>query len=345
MIDEDVAAEVDLAGWASIQGRDQVGHRGARRATWSARSGSSGRLRKTTCAGSTSESLKKELIKAALEIYARRPEEFSGYDFKEVEKMILLQMIDKSLERPSVRPRPPQEGDLPALVRPEGPESWSTRKESAQMLGAMIDRIRESTVEYVFKVEAPKAPPPREIPEDARRGRASAGRDGVRSEHGAPRAASAAQEGDRARTQRAVRRGKQRPARHPEDRPQRSLLLRLRQEVQEMPRGRPSLISAFLGAALAGLSLPRAGLWVFGWIGLIPFFLAANAARSRRSAGFVGFAAGFGYHAVVLHWIYATCRFAQIPPLVAVLAWCALSNPSPRPELGSRWFSQRLKAP
>jgi apolipoprotein N-acyltransferase len=93
-----------------------------------------------------------------------------------------------------------------------------------------------------------------------------------------------------------------------------------------MPRGRPNLIAAAVGAALAGLSLPRASLWPLAWVGLVPFFLAANAARSRRSAAAIGFAAGFGYHALVLHWIYATCRFAQIPPPVAVLAWAGLAS-------------------
>jgi apolipoprotein N-acyltransferase len=94
-----------------------------------------------------------------------------------------------------------------------------------------------------------------------------------------------------------------------------------------MPRGRLGLIAAaVLGAALAGLSLPRAGLWGFAWFGLVPLFLAANAARSRRFAAAAGFAAGVGYHATVLHWIYDTCRFAQIPVPVAILAWLALAS-------------------
>ncbi|MFI5361326.1 MAG: apolipoprotein N-acyltransferase [Elusimicrobiota bacterium] len=92
-----------------------------------------------------------------------------------------------------------------------------------------------------------------------------------------------------------------------------------------MPRGRRGLIAAAaLGAALAGLSLPRAGLWAFGWIGLAPFFLAAGEARSRRGAAAAGFAAGFAFHGVVLNWIYATCRFARIPVPVSLLAWAAL---------------------
>ena len=88
-----------------------------------------------------------------------------------------------------------------------------------------------------------------------------------------------------------------------------------------MPRGRAGLIAAAVGGALAGLALPRAGLWAFGWLGLVPFFLLANEARSRRSAA----AAGFGYHVAVLHWIYATCRFALIPPIVALCALGAIA--------------------
>jgi apolipoprotein N-acyltransferase len=93
-----------------------------------------------------------------------------------------------------------------------------------------------------------------------------------------------------------------------------------------MPRGRADLIAAAFGAALAALGLPRAGLWALAWVGLVPLFVAANAALTRRQAAWLGFAAGFGYHATVLHWIYATCRFAQIPPPVALLAWAALSS-------------------
>jgi len=93
-----------------------------------------------------------------------------------------------------------------------------------------------------------------------------------------------------------------------------------------MPRGgRARLIAAVAGAALTALALPRAGFWPFGWIGLAPLFLAANEADTKRGAANAGFWAGFAYHAVVLHWIYATCRFAQIPAPVAALALAALA--------------------
>jgi apolipoprotein N-acyltransferase len=95
-----------------------------------------------------------------------------------------------------------------------------------------------------------------------------------------------------------------------------------------MPRGRSAQLSAAAaaGAALVALALPRAGFWPFGWFALGPLFFAANSASTRRGAAAAGFWAGFAYHAVVLHWIFATCRFARIPVPVALLAWAALAG-------------------
>ncbi|MEK7383201.1 MAG: SEC-C metal-binding domain-containing protein, partial [Elusimicrobiota bacterium] len=110
------------------------------------------------------ESLKKELIAAALEVYARRPAEFTGWDFREIEKMILLQMIDKAWKGHLY--------DLDHLkksifLRAYGQKDPKVeyQKESFRMFEAMLARIREQTVEYLFKVEAPKAAPPPRIPE------------------------------------------------------------------------------------------------------------------------------------------------------------------------------------
>jgi preprotein translocase subunit SecA len=110
------------------------------------------------------DSLKEYLTSAALDIYARRPSEFAGYDFNEVEKMILLQMIDKSWKGHLY--------DLDHLKKAIFLRAYGQKdpkieyqKESFAMLDAMIERIREQTVEYIFKVEAPKAPAPPPIPE------------------------------------------------------------------------------------------------------------------------------------------------------------------------------------
>ncbi|OGS41143.1 MAG: preprotein translocase subunit SecA [Elusimicrobia bacterium RIFOXYD12_FULL_66_9] len=112
----------------------------------------------------SAQSLTKDLVAAALEVYARRPAEFSGWDFREVEKMILLQMIDKAWKGHLY--------DLDHLkksifLRAYGQKDPKVeyQKESFRMFEAMLARIREQTVEYLFKVEAPKAPPPPRIPE------------------------------------------------------------------------------------------------------------------------------------------------------------------------------------
>jgi len=109
-------------------------------------------------------SLKDELIAAAVKVYARRPAEFTGWDFREIEKMILLQMIDKAWKGHLY--------DLDHLkksifLRAYGQKDPKVeyQKESFRMFEAMLARIREQTVEYLFKVEAPKAPPPPLIPE------------------------------------------------------------------------------------------------------------------------------------------------------------------------------------
>jgi preprotein translocase subunit SecA len=131
--------------------------------------------------GLSADKLKAELTKAAMDIYARRPEEFSGYDFKEVEKMIMLQMIDKSWKGHLY--------DLDHLKKAIFLRAYGQKdpkieyqKESAEMLMAMVERIREQTVEYVFKVEAPKAPPPPSIPETPAAGEAPA--DGMTDDPG-----------------------------------------------------------------------------------------------------------------------------------------------------------------
>ena len=78
--------------------------------------------------------------------------------------MILLQMIDKAWKGHLY--------DLDHLKKAIFLRAYGQKdpkieyqKESFAMLAAMIERVREQTVEYVFKVEAPKAPPPPVIPD------------------------------------------------------------------------------------------------------------------------------------------------------------------------------------
>ena len=105
------------------------------------------------------EILKRELLKSAMDVYSRRPGDFTGYDFKEVEKMVMLQMIDKAWKNHLY--------DLDHLkkaifLRAYGQKDPKVeyQKESFRYFEALLGRVREQTVEYVFRVEAPKAPPP-----------------------------------------------------------------------------------------------------------------------------------------------------------------------------------------
>lgn len=87
----------------------------------------------------------------------------------------------------------------------------------------------------------------------------------------------------------------------------------------------PRLGAALVSGLLLALCLPRPGITVLAWFGFIPLFLALRG-RTIRSAFFLGWTAGFGYHALVLYWIYNTCRFALIPVPIAVLAWALLAG-------------------
>ncbi|MEK7232546.1 MAG: SEC-C metal-binding domain-containing protein, partial [Elusimicrobiota bacterium] len=105
------------------------------------------------------KSLERDLLKAAMDIYARRPADFTGYDFREVEKMVMLQMIDKAWKNHLY--------DLDHLKKAIFLRSYAQKdpkveyqKESFRYFEALLGRVREQTVEYVFRVEAPKAPAP-----------------------------------------------------------------------------------------------------------------------------------------------------------------------------------------
>ena len=102
-----------------------------------------------------SEALDKE-IRA---LYAKRAGDFEGYDFKEIEKMILLQMTDKAWKNHLY--------DLDHLKKSIGLRAYGQKdpkteyqRESFVLFEAMLGRIREQSVEYVFRVHAPRVPPP-----------------------------------------------------------------------------------------------------------------------------------------------------------------------------------------
>jgi apolipoprotein N-acyltransferase len=92
-----------------------------------------------------------------------------------------------------------------------------------------------------------------------------------------------------------------------------------------MPRGLKSLgLALFCGAATA-LCLPRPGLCFLAWFSLAPLFFLWRKPCAGLRASLIGFLAGFGFHGTALYWIYDTCRFAGLHPIVALLAWSALT--------------------
>ncbi|MBI5630246.1 MAG: preprotein translocase subunit SecA [Elusimicrobia bacterium] len=105
------------------------------------------------------EALREALLSSIKELYAHREKEFEGYDFREIEKMVLLQMIDRAWKNHLY--------DLDHLKKSIGLRAYGQKdpkieyqKESFGLFEAMLSRIREQSVEYVFRVQAPRQPPP-----------------------------------------------------------------------------------------------------------------------------------------------------------------------------------------
>ena len=109
------------------------------------------------------DELRASLLEKIKELYARRDSEFEGFNFREVEKMILLQMIDKSWKGNLY--------ELDQLKKSIGLVAYGQKdpkieyqKESFRYFEALLARIREQAVEYVFNVKAPRVPPPPPVP-------------------------------------------------------------------------------------------------------------------------------------------------------------------------------------
>ncbi len=103
--------------------------------------------------------LRAEIGDQVKEVYARRPKDFEGFDFFDVEKMILLQMIDKAWKNHLY--------DLDFLKKSIGLRAYGQKdpkieykKETFALFEIMLGHIRDQCVQYVFRVRAPRTPPP-----------------------------------------------------------------------------------------------------------------------------------------------------------------------------------------
>ncbi|MBI5597948.1 MAG: preprotein translocase subunit SecA [Elusimicrobia bacterium] len=106
------------------------------------------------------DELRASLLAGAKAHYEKRSgTDFAGWDFREIEKMVLLQMIDQNWK-----------GHLYDLdhvkksihLRAYGQKDPKIefQKETFALFEAMRDRIRSQTVEYLYRIQAPRRPPP-----------------------------------------------------------------------------------------------------------------------------------------------------------------------------------------
>jgi preprotein translocase subunit SecA len=100
----------------------------------------------------TKESLQDNIYGKIIECYQKRKEEFTAGLFAHIERMVLLQMIDTSWKDHLY--------ELDQLRRSIGFRAYAQRdpkieyqKESFVLFESMMIRIRENTIEYVFKVQ------------------------------------------------------------------------------------------------------------------------------------------------------------------------------------------------
>ncbi|MFH1725805.1 MAG: preprotein translocase subunit SecA, partial [Elusimicrobiota bacterium] len=105
------------------------------------------------------DSLQRDLGEKISAAYKKREmEDFEGYNFREIEKMVLLQMIDQTWKNHLY--------DLDHMkkyihLRAYGQKDPKVeyQRESFALFEVMLDRIRQQTVEYLFRIQAPRRAP------------------------------------------------------------------------------------------------------------------------------------------------------------------------------------------
>jgi preprotein translocase subunit SecA len=100
----------------------------------------------------TKEALQEDIYGKIIECYEKRREELTPELFAHIERMVLLQMIDASWKDHLY--------ELDQLRRSIGFRAYAQKdpkieyqKESVALFESMMKRRRESTIEYVFKVQ------------------------------------------------------------------------------------------------------------------------------------------------------------------------------------------------
>jgi len=102
------------------------------------------------------ESLKEEIITKLKELYKKREADFSerGVNFKELERILLLQIIDHNWKNHLYELDHLRKG---VVLRAYGQKDplIEYQKESYALFERMLDRVRDNTIEYLFKIQLP----------------------------------------------------------------------------------------------------------------------------------------------------------------------------------------------
>ncbi|MDR1417936.1 MAG: preprotein translocase subunit SecA [Endomicrobium sp.] len=113
----------------------------------------------------TKEALLKDIYDKVLEAYEKRKSEITPELMSQIQRMVLLQMIDSSWKDHLY--------ELDQLKRGIGFRAYAQKdpkieyqKESFALFEAMMKRIRENTIEYIFKVQVSIKPPHSQVRND-----------------------------------------------------------------------------------------------------------------------------------------------------------------------------------
>ncbi|MBI4051332.1 MAG: preprotein translocase subunit SecA [Elusimicrobia bacterium] len=100
------------------------------------------------------EEIREKLFEQVQSAYRSRVEEFKDFDFKELERMILLQMIDQAWKNHLYDLDHLKQG---IFLRGYGQKDplIEYQKESYALYEAMLARVREQTLEYLFRIQLP----------------------------------------------------------------------------------------------------------------------------------------------------------------------------------------------
>ena len=187
-----------------------------------------------------SDQIEESLLAEALRYYEQREEQLGADHMREIERRVMLSIIDQRWREHLYEMDYLQEGiNLRAMGQKDPLSEW--QREGYEMFGKMIDGISDDFVKFVMHLEVvvEQTPEPAlrnvqySAPEDPVQGSGSVRQAAARGPVGCPGRRSGRGRGCGRRRRHGGHGG---PQRAREDRAQPALLVRERQEVQDVPR-------------------------------------------------------------------------------------------------------------